>query len=62
MAIHGGPAGAEAGLADTNREVQLETRSLGITVVFGQKCMFGTKSLNFLDYSEALLSRSSTTR
>ena len=37
MAIHGGPAGAEVGLADTNREVQLETRILGITVIFGQK-------------------------
>ena len=43
MAIHGGPTGAEVGLADTNREFQLETRILEITVVFGQKCIFAKK-------------------
>ena len=38
MAIHGGPAGADVGLADTHREFQLETRIPGsISAFFLQK-------------------------
>ena len=78
MAIHGGPAGAEVGLADTSREFQLETRigtcmaylNLGGSIlghlpggsIFGQKCIYGTKNVEFFDYSEAFVSTSLTTR